>query len=292
MPQTIVAEQGLDFVICGLCGGQFRAISNSHLVRKHHFDPENPIRTYLDRFGLREAACVETREQQKESYREHLDIHGKAWDAERVVRAIRALRDAGEPLNSREVSRAHQQLILSARRFHGSWDRALEAAGLDAGQVRLTQRWNPETILSRIRELAEHNPALTASGRAAGDAPLVQAARRAFGNWRNALRAAGLEIHEEPQPLDEPAAREPRFRWTSEQILARIRAMHAAGESLQPREVARRHGGLWHATRREFGGWALAVQACGLPYEHARRASRPGGMSSLPQAPSFTSVSA
>ncbi len=287
MIQGMTAERGVDFVICGLCGGQFRAISNSHLTRRHGFDPENPIREYLEMFGLESAECVETRQQQKEAFREHLDRHGRSWSAERVCREIARLRGLNEPLNSKHIVQHHQQLMISAREYYGTWDRALEAAGVEVDQVRLHNRWTPEKILGLIRELAAQGCSLAYTECNARGDGLAQAARRAFGDWKSALRAAGIE---EPwtgcrrsSAAAGEAAPQRKARWTPESILNEIRRMVEAAETLQPRQVAQGRGGLWSAARREFGSWARAVRASGVPYAHAERGAK-GPALSLPAA--------
>lgn len=59
------------------------------------------------------------------------------WSAERIVCELRALQQAGRPLSSKAAQAANPALFCAARRRFGSWDCALEAAGLDASAIRL-----------------------------------------------------------------------------------------------------------------------------------------------------------
>jgi hypothetical protein len=70
-----------------------------------------------------------------------LDIESIAryqhWTPERIVGEIKALHEAGSPLSSKMAQMQHQGLFCAARRYFGTWDAALEAAGLDASAIRL-----------------------------------------------------------------------------------------------------------------------------------------------------------
>jgi hypothetical protein len=61
----------------------------------------------------------------------------KYWDHEKVIKAIRARKRSGEPMSSRSLQNSDQSLFCAARRRFGSWDKALEAAGLNAEKIRL-----------------------------------------------------------------------------------------------------------------------------------------------------------
>ncbi|MDH7569905.1 MAG: hypothetical protein QHJ73_10000 [Armatimonadota bacterium] len=60
----------------------------------------------------------------------------RRWDENTIVHQLRELNAAGEPLNSREAQENAVPLFYAARRRFLCWDRALEAAGLDAARIR------------------------------------------------------------------------------------------------------------------------------------------------------------
>lgn len=60
----------------------------------------------------------------------------KDWDEDRILDELRERHTAGEPLNAGEVCVSNTALITAARRTFGSWDKALQAAGLDSTQIR------------------------------------------------------------------------------------------------------------------------------------------------------------
>ncbi len=64
------------------------------------------------------------------------------WDETKVLKAIRSRKRAGEPMSSKSLQTSDQPLFCAARRRFGSWDAALDAAGLNAEKIRL-RRHNP-----------------------------------------------------------------------------------------------------------------------------------------------------
>jgi len=61
----------------------------------------------------------------------------KYWNKERVLKAIKERHQAGVNLSSRNAQKNDQSLFCAARRRYGTWDNALEAAGLDASKIRI-----------------------------------------------------------------------------------------------------------------------------------------------------------
>ena len=61
----------------------------------------------------------------------------KYWNEERVLKAIKERHKAGINLSSRNAQKNDQSLFCAARRRFETWDKALEAAGLDASKIRI-----------------------------------------------------------------------------------------------------------------------------------------------------------
>ncbi len=78
------------------------------------------------------------------------------WTSESVLEEIQSLHRRKQPLSSKTIQVSHQSLFCAARRRFGSWDGALEAAGLDATLIRLRQsgRAKREAEAQAITELA------------------------------------------------------------------------------------------------------------------------------------------
>lgn len=170
-----------------------------------------------------------------------------AWTRERILGQIRELARTGAPLNHAARHRRGDGLVAAARREFGSWDLALEAAGIDPESVRLTRRWTPPRILEAIRRM---NPVPIGAEVQRRDPALFDAARRRWKTWAAAVAAAGR-----------PFPAEARVRWTVPVIVAEIRRLSQSGESLKARDISAHRGSLWRASRREFGNWNAAARA-------------------------------
>jgi len=140
----------------------------------------------------------------------------------------------------------------AARRLFGSWPAAREAAGINPITiVRQGAVYTRESIISRLREHVAAGLPLTST-----HPPLrgcAKAARRLFGSWSAARKAAGVKS----------IGRANRVRHTRESILALLRERSGRGESVTcgASEIRKR----FSAIRRLFGTLAAARDAAGLP---------------------------
>ena len=115
------------------------------------------------------------------------------WSQAAVIDCIRARKNAKQPLNCSAVIREHGALYDAARRYHGSWTRALRAAGFDPAKVRaVRQPWTPEAVVQELRRRADAGkpPTCISSIR---PIPFVQACQRFFGSCAAAAVAAGVD---------------------------------------------------------------------------------------------------
>lgn len=216
------------------------------------------------------------------------------WNQQRVLEAVLERRRQG--LSLQRAWSSDRALYLAAHRHFGSWQDALEAAGVKG---RRRQRWSRQRVLTELRiwhrastgNIRKQNP------------PLTAAITKYFGSLQCALHAAGLEsrrakwskrrVIEAIQDLyvqkpsrkkgSDPALRsaaqrrfgswpaalraagvEPRVfeRWTPERVVGEIQAWHGQGLSLT--SVWRENPRLFVAGQRYFGGWHQALRAAGL----------------------------
>jgi hypothetical protein len=84
--------------------------------------------------------------------------------------------------------------------------------------------------------------------------PLHCGASRHFGSWRNALRAAGIDV----------ATVECRRDWDKAKIIARLRTLCRQRRSLRQAAVYRYDSGLCRAAYLTFGSWCNALIAAGI----------------------------
>ena len=85
---------------------------------------------------------------------------------------------------------------------------------------------------------------------------------KAFGSWRNAVEACGIDYESSRN----------NKKWTRDRILREINKIGANGGSLRP-SVLRKNGmtKLVSAAEYHFGSWRRAVESCGLDYSFGRR---------------------
>jgi len=186
--------------------------------------------------------------------------HSSVHTRESIIALLRENAAAGRsPASDHPRIRKHGKAV---RRLFGSWATAREAAGVEFVRKPLSPRIHTrESIIARLREHAAAGQAIVIKHpRLSG---YVKAARRLFGSWASALKAAGI-------PTPERAINRVHTR---ESIIARLRE-HAGTE--QP--IVTRHprlGGCGIAARRLFGSWASALKAAGLPSRRTRRRRTP-----------------
>ncbi len=129
----------------------------------------------------------------------------QVWTEERIVERIRQHHRAGRDLSWRHVSTTlDPSLAAAAIRPHrfGSWERALEAAGLEYSEIRRHRAWDGPSVLDELRRRHGAGESLRVSDVMEEEPALVAAARRHFDGWYEAVLAAGLDEMEARLGLD------------------------------------------------------------------------------------------
>ena len=167
------------------------------------------------------------------------------WSKERVIAAIQDRQRKG--LNMLHTYREDPFLYHAACRRFGSWHRASLAAGVVVPRRR---QWSPERVLEVIRQRQQRGLKMT--GVAVEDGALYFMARKYFGGWYAAVRAAGLE----PQV---------RQTWSKERVIEALRAWQRTHGTV--RGIWKEKPTLVSTARRYFGNLRRAPLAAGLtPY--------------------------
>lgn len=179
-------------------------------------------------------------------------------DAEHAVilARLRAFAPGGTPLPASELPRELYSAVLA--RF-GSIASARQAAGL-AASVPTRRRWSEAAVVEELRRL--HALGIRVRGRElreAGHSGVVEAAQIYCGGLDRARCLARI--------ADERRLARRREPWDAERVVAEIRALRGAGQSLARSRVDPR---LYLAARRYFGGWGEAVEAAGEDYGRVR----------------------
>lgn len=170
------------------------------------------------------------------------------WTATRVVLVIRERQRRGESLASSKVP---ARLRAAARVYCGSWKAAIEAAGFDYADVRLVHtRYNPQELLSEIRQLAGSKPAMTVTQ--FHRLGIYQRCLDEFGSLERALHLAGV---------DGWPVRSRRRLLSAAETLQKLRALGDAGCDLRRCTLRHTDPHLARSTDRNFASWSAALAA-------------------------------
>ena len=173
----------------------------------------------------------------------------RSWTQDEIIAAIRTRHRQGTLTST---WREERHLCTAAKRAFGSWRQALEVAGFPQPSP-----WTSERVIQAIDARRARRLPLVGIDRI--DPPLYSAAKRYFGGWHNALRAAGLK----PKPQQ---------RWSKRSVLQAIHRRHEAGLPLS--RVWEENTSLFDAAVRYFGSWEETLRAAGMQLSPRKRWSR------------------
>jgi len=176
---------------------------------------------------------------------------------EEVIRRIVEREMQGHGLTEEVVLQHAPELHQSACALFGTWDTALEYAGVTMRRVSVTHGYTRERVRRQIRQLCLNGYSLMAVHNMRRDRRLYESARQYFGTWRQALLAAGIDLKHarlssKPRRLDK------------QEIIDTLRQRHQAGLSLAWNEVCLENRALASAARNAFRSWRRALVAAGI----------------------------
>lgn len=187
------------------------------------------------------------------------------WTRKTILEEIRLLHASGEELNYDNIGQNHANLMRAASWHFGTWQRAVEMAGIDYSEVSKYIRWTREMVILGIREIHARGGDLSWSKVSSneGNPALAAAAVRVnleFGTWHNAVVEAGLDY-------DQVA----RYRhWTPERVVAEIQELARKKAPLSSKLVQLNHSPLYNAAKRRFKQWDKALEAAGIVPDKVR----------------------
>lgn len=181
--------EGTDYVTCRLCGRDFRVVNWPHLVAVHGFDPEAFLLDYARRFPGVSYISRATKRRMKEGQDEWNGRTGRRWTKARILGFIRQeRRHLGRTPTVNDVA---ETLRTAAQRHFGGWIPAVLAAGLPHRFGREGRFWTRARVLDAIRLRVASGRSLRFGVTHREGAGLTVGAKREFGSWKAAVRAAG-----------------------------------------------------------------------------------------------------
>jgi len=245
-------------ITCEHCRKDFKAVTARHLSNMHGYDGDHPINDYKRKFGIQSATCAESRKKISVAKESFWAKRGQHWTRASVLAEIRRVHEAGRSLRCNGIP---VRLYEAGRRCFGTWESALQKAGLNYEEATGVRRWTPERIVEAIRELAERGESLSA-GRVERHHPtLFNAAVKQFPrSWTKAIRAAGLN------PDDYKVF---RGRWDRQKAEDWVRRRNEKGKSILARAAPHDLFGFIH--RRLQTTWTEFVESLGIAYAGVKK---------------------
>ncbi|MGH7213464.1 MAG: hypothetical protein ACREIT_01595 [Tepidisphaeraceae bacterium] len=188
------------------------------------------------------------------------------WSKQHIITLIKKARKDEEDLHWSAVTSRRDELGKAAfaslqPRLFGSWDRALHAAGLDAGDISRYRKWDRNAIVSELKERAGDGEAMNSGAMQAEEPGLHAAAVRHFGAYDKALKAAGVN----------PKSVRRRRTWSKPDVTAAIKKMNRSGKSLADSAIRQEHPALYGAAVRLFGTFTSARTAAGIKWKRTSK---------------------
>ena len=241
-----------DHITCKHCGRDFGAITFRHLRNIHGYDGDHPINEYKHKFRLQSAMCGEARNKVSEAKEAFWAKRGQHWTGRTLIAEIQRLHRAG----SLPCKRVPVRVYMAGRRLFGSWQAAVEKAGLDYEEATGVRNWTPAKVVESIKELAKRGVPLSATYIRDHHPTLLNVATKRFPrSWAKALKAAGLDPAEHKLP---------RGRWNRQRAAEWVRKRAAKKRSLLARGAPRDLLGFVH--RRLKTNWPDFVESLGFTY--------------------------
>ena len=164
---------------------------------------------------------------------------------EAIIRQIVDRDLANKDLSEESIRKTESALYEIACEEFGSWETALEYAGVDArASSKTDKQWTSARVQQHLRRLCTTGYDLTAHVNRERNRPMYRAALHYYGSWRAALAASGINLantsRRRPRNLD----RETMVLWLKER--------QAAGQSLVWTEVCLENRAYALAIRRTF----------------------------------------
>lgn len=155
------------------------------------------------------------------------------------------------------VQQEDRELYDAACDHFGTWDTALEYAGVRRRRASRRSQNDQRELLHELRKLCVRGGNLAAQRVRERNRKLYEAAKLQFGSWREALEAVGVNLANEPLSLQSR-------RHDKRQIIQDLQEQHAAGLSLSWAVACLENRSLATAAKHAFQSWRKALVAAGL----------------------------
>jgi len=180
----------------------------------------------------------------------------REWNRESVLQALRERHQSGRGIGGGAVQRENIPLWAAAKRYFGSYQDALEAAGISIPQPPEEWTWPIPRLQQELRKLHEQGVDLSSGRILKTHREIFYAFRSRMGTWRKAVESIGVNYESVRRARD----------WSQQAVIDRIRELHEQGADLRTGTIQKVDVPLSGAVQRYFGTMRRAMEAAGLPY--------------------------
>lgn len=136
--------------------------------------------------------------------------------------------------------------------------KAREMMSIKMGGARPYTARDKEEIVAELKKYAQSHKRLTRNFIRANDPVLSLQIAKAFGTWKNALKAADVRGVE-------------RIEWSADKIILALKTRQRKNKPLNARAISLEDQSLFCAIMRYFGGVEQALERIGVNYDDVRR---------------------
>jgi hypothetical protein len=180
----------------------------------------------------------------------------REWTPECVLRALRERRESGRAVGGGVVQRQDIPLWAAAKRYFGSYQGALDAAGIVLPKPAAEWTWPIPRLQEELRKLQQDGVDLSSGSIRRTHRELFYAFRSRAGSWRKAVESIGVNYQAVRRGRD----------WSEQAVIDRLRELHQHGADLRTGTIQKTDVPLSGAVQRYFGTMRRALEAAGLPY--------------------------
>ena len=192
------------------------------------------------------------------------------WSPKKVLSAIRRASVKPKSLCYSNMRKRRKSLLAAGEKYFGSWRKGLIAAGIDPLSVRLTRRWDRESVIEAILDHAVKNEPLAVSKvapRSLGDWGI-----RLFGSWSDALRAAGLDPNQYVGVRSTTVLKSNRSqKWSRAGVASELRRRARESKPLDMVQLKTNNRSFHSAISRYFENLDAALMYAGLNPQEFRK---------------------
>lgn len=188
------------------------------------------------------------------------------WTKQGIIALIKGGRRKNQDLHWSAVTKRRDELGKAAfaslqPRLFGRWDRALQAAGLDADEISRYRKWDRSSVVAELKEMRADGADLSSGAVQKEDSGLHAAAVRHFGTYDKALQAAKIE----------PMSVRRRRSWTKDEVVSALKSASRSGQLLSDSALRKQNAALYGAAVRLFGTFTTARDAAKVKYKRAKK---------------------